>query len=151
MPIDAARGATSLPSATSAPSNAVPSSPDRGFSKNRRLLRRADFQSVYSRGRKIVGRRLIVFYLRRSEAGPSRVGLTATRKTGRAVVRNRVKRLLREAAREAWERLPDGFDLVLHARAGLSTTSRRELRDEADALLQAFADRSNQPSPPTGR
>lgn len=95
--------------------NAAPDE-DQSFPKSRRLLRRADFQRVYSEGGKIPGPYFLLFYLRRQEAGPCRVGLTASRKVGKAVVRNRAKRLLREAVRRHWDATPDNCDCVLHVR-----------------------------------
>jgi ribonuclease P protein component len=67
-----------------------------GFPKAERLLKRKDFLSLAgSRARKIQTQHFIV--LRGEAKGPSaRIGITASRKTGNAVVRNRSKRLIRE-------------------------------------------------------
>ena len=69
------------------------------FGRSRRLLKRPDFVEVYQTGKKAYGRYAVVFCRRRTgEAEPEtwRLGITATRKTGKAVRRNRQKRLIRE-------------------------------------------------------
>ncbi|MEZ5396342.1 MAG: ribonuclease P protein component [Bryobacterales bacterium] len=107
-------------SATNAAAN-DPSSPspepNQSFPKSRRLLRRADFQRVYDGGTKIVGPFFLLFVRHREEEGPCRIGLTASRKVGKAVVRNRAKRLVREAVRRNWEATPHDCDCIIHFRA----------------------------------
>ena len=102
----------------------------RTFPKRRRLHNRREFQRVYNEGVRISGRLFSVFLLRDAENGPSRVGLTVSRKVGGAVVRNRVKRLLREAVRLNWECLPDGCWAVLHARPSVRTAAFSEVESE---------------------
>jgi len=65
------------------------------FPKAERLLKRSEFLQLSSRGRKIHTKHFIII---RGEAGTSinRIGITASRKTGNAVARNRCKRLIRE-------------------------------------------------------
>lgn len=107
-------------SATNAAANdpCSPSSePSQAFPKSRRLLRRADFQRVYDGGTKIVGPFFLLFVRRREEEGPCRIGLTASRKVGKAVIRNRAKRLVREAVRRHWDSTPDDCDCIVHFRA----------------------------------
>jgi ribonuclease P protein component len=123
----------SSPSAT----NAAPdddtshsSESSQSFPKSRRLLRRVDFQRVYSEGAKVPGPYFLLFYLRREEAGPCRIGLTASRKVGNAVVRNRAKRLLREAVRRNWDAAPEGYDCVLHVRTRMPEASYAEVEAE---------------------
>lgn len=70
---------------------------------------------------------------------PARVGLTATRKIGNSVVRNRCKRLLREGVRQHWRSLPTGMDVVLHARYGLATARAREVEREIARMLPKAA------------
>ena len=69
--------------------------------------------------------------------GPARVGFTVTKKIGGAVVRNRSRRRLKEAARlELAEHPISGVDLVLIGREG---TRRREFLDLRDDLRRALA------------
>jgi len=81
-----------------------------------RLRQRADFVLVQSDGVKVHGRHLLGIARRRTEpALAGRLGLTVTKKVGNAVVRNRIKRLLRERMRLiGW--VPRGWDLVLVAK-----------------------------------
>jgi ribonuclease P protein component len=88
-----------------------------GISKQMRLRRRAEFLAVQSGGTKVHGRHILAIAKRRveSEQGRGRLGLTVTKKVGNAVVRNRIKRLLREWMRlHGW--IPAGWDLVLVAK-----------------------------------
>ena len=67
-------------------------------------------------GRKIHTDSFLVFVSPRSEPGPTRVGVTASRKLGGAVRRNRVKRLVREAFRRHTLLFPGGLDVVFIAK-----------------------------------
>jgi ribonuclease P protein component len=85
-----------------------------------RLRQRADYVSVQSSGSKFHGRHLLAIARRRpdfvsgAERG-GRLGLTVTKKVGNAVVRNRIKRLVREWMRlHGW--VPSGWDMVLVAK-----------------------------------
>lgn len=70
----------------------------------------------------------------RAEPG-SRAGLAVSRKVGNAVVRNRVKRWLREAIRALADRMPPHRDLVLIALPAAAFAGLRPLTDELDSLL----------------
>jgi ribonuclease P protein component len=80
------------------------------------LRRRNEFQAVYRQGVKVSGRFVVVFGLLRDEGG-CRLGITATRRLGGAVVRNRARRRIRELIRRHAAPL-DGLaiDVVVNAR-----------------------------------
>ncbi len=90
--------------------------------RRHRLSRSRDFDAVYRRGTSASTRYLVLHWFPREEDGdsPSRLGLAVPRSVGSAVVRNRVKRLLREAWRALLDEIPAGHDYVLVARPGLA-------------------------------
>jgi ribonuclease P protein component len=81
-----------------------------------RLRQRADYVAVQSNGKKLHGRHVLAIARQRSNPQlAGRLGLTVTKKVGNAVVRNRIKRLLREWMRlNGW--VPAGWDMVLVAK-----------------------------------
>lgn len=87
-----------------------------GLRKEMRLRQRSDYLAVQTGGRKLHGRHVLALARRRPDANPcGRLGLTVTKKVGNAVVRNRIKRLLREWLRlHGW--VPTGWDMVLVAK-----------------------------------
>lgn len=110
-----------------------------------RLRRRAEYLTAYEQGRKAHGRLVVIFARRREEGGAWRLGLTATRKLGGAVVRNRLRRRAREIFRRWGARLPAGWDFVLNFKHGAAASSHDELlRDLLASLRRLGAD----PEPP---
>ncbi|MFL5312255.1 MAG: ribonuclease P protein component [Myxococcales bacterium] len=112
---------------------------DRGtlsFPKSARLLRRGEFVAVKQGGRGFADGPLAASWAARAVGSTppgiggmrARVGIAVSSKVGDAVVRNRVKRRLREAIRHELHQLPE-VDLVLVARASATRASVGELRD----------------------
>lgn len=102
-----------------------------------RLKRRAEFLHVASKGRKAPVHGLVLQTLARGDDAPARVGFTVTKKVGNAVIRNRTKRRLREAARLLLRDEPvQGVDLVL---IGRDATRGRPFRLLIDDLRRALA------------
>ena len=101
-----------------------------------RLTRRAEFLRVAKSGRKAAVHGLVLQALPRDDAAPARLGFTVTKKVGNAVVRNRTRRRLREAARLLLrEQLVQGMDLVL---IGRDTTRSRPFPDLMHDLQRAL-------------
>lgn len=84
-------------------------------------------------GRRATTRHLVGLYQRNDLTGP-RVGFAVGKKVGGAVVRNRVKRWLREAVRHEQHGLPP-VDLVLIARPAAAASNASELRSEVASLV----------------
>ena len=105
----------------------------RGLNDNR------DFLRLYKKGRCQAGP-LLVVYARRGGRRDRRVGITATKKAGGAVQRNRAKRLIRAAWREVEAGVPGGWDFVFVARARTSQAKMQQVRDAmAGQLRRAMA------------
>lgn len=79
------------------------------------LKQNHEFRRLYAKGKSAVAPGLAV-YCRKNRYGINRVGFTTGTKLGKAVVRNRVRRKLREIYRTNESRLPAGYDLVVVAR-----------------------------------
>ena len=81
------------------------------FPARSRLRKRADFARVYARRCSVSDALLLIFVDANGLEHP-RIGLSVSRKVGGAVVRNRWKRLLREAFRLSQTELPPGLDII---------------------------------------
>ena len=93
--------------------------------RRHRLSRSRDFDAVYRHGTSASTRYLVLHWFPRDADGDDtpRLGLAVPRAVGSAVVRNRMKRLLREAWRGLLPTVPAGFDYVLSARKGIAETA----------------------------
>lgn len=81
-----------------------------------RLKSRLDFQAVYTKGRSVANRAAVLYVLPQKPSDVSRIGFAAGKKLGNAVVRNRVKRRIKEAVRLVWPSIKPGVALIIIAR-----------------------------------
>lgn len=84
-----------------------------------------DFLRLYRKGGSLVSPLLVTYAKRNGYKNRRRIGITATKKVGGAVQRNRAKRLIRAAWREAEPNVPYGWDFVFVAR-GKTTGARMQ-------------------------
>jgi ribonuclease P protein component len=102
-----------------------------------RLKKRAEFLRVASKGRKAPMPGLVLQALPRQDTLPVRLGFTVTKKVGNAVVRNRTRRRLKEAARLLLREHPvTGVDLVLIGRDGTRARPFPTLREDLVKALK---------------
>ena len=104
--------------------------------RERMLKRRSEFQRVYHKGKSYAGRYLILYVFKNYHGEKDHLGFAAGKKLGCAAVRNRVKRLLREAARLEQEKLPAGVTLLLVGRAATAKAKMPAVRDDLVKLLK---------------
>ena len=99
-----------------------------------RVKHRRDFLNINKAGR--LGRcpHFLVFTLAKTD-GPTRLGVTVTRKIGGAVVRNRIKRQLREFFRVEYKYLPMATDISVIAKKGAERLSFQDIQRELNALF----------------
>ncbi len=75
-----------------------------------RLKRKSDFDKLFSKGKKVYSRSLTMLYFPSEDF---KIGYSVSKKHGNAVKRNRIKRLLRASAREAFKDLKKNYRIVI--------------------------------------
>lgn len=112
---------------------------DESFPREHRILREEAFRELLARGYRHATQHLTVHVLA-NDLGHSRLGLTVSRKVGKAVVRNRVKRRLREAFRRSWRFLiaDRPGDLLVRAQPNAGSATYQQLHDEGSLALAAW-------------
>ena len=98
--------------------------------KERRVRKRVDFLRVQGDGRAVRTPHFVMLVAARVPHGPTRLGIVATKKTGNAVARNRIKRLCRECFRLTPAMLPEGIDLVVIAKPGAADLGLHDVQSE---------------------
>jgi len=115
-------------------------------SRGGRLSCSAEFERVYRHGRSCANRHLVLYVFENASARGPRLGLSVSRRVGGAVVRNQVKRLLREAFAEL-PRLRDPCDIVIVARPPAAELAEREGLAGIRAALGELAERAGLTAP----
>ncbi|MCX7993068.1 MAG: ribonuclease P protein component [Fimbriimonadales bacterium] len=103
-----------------------------------RLRKKREFEQAYQQGRRVSMGLFTMYVHARGDNAPTRVGFVVGRRFGTHVQRNRVKRRLRAAARELWNHLPAGYDVVCVARTAVANAPIEQIQQQmARALEQA--------------
>ena len=106
------------------------------FCKSMRLLRRPDFLRIQSTGEKLYSKQFLILYTP-GKTSCSRLGIVITKKVDkRAVVRNSIKRRLREAFRLNYAKIGDPFDFVIIARKNAGACSYTEIERQMIGALR---------------
>ncbi len=106
------------------------------FSRGERLRKRPDFLLVQQEGQRSSAPHFILFTRARPVGAGRRMGVTVSRKVGGAVLRNRVKRLVREAFRRCKASWPVDRDLVFIAKTHAVDLRQSTVTDELQQLLR---------------
>lgn len=100
------------------------------------MVRRGEFDAVYRAGRRRSSSHFTVF-LRANELPESRFGVSIKKALGGAVVRNRMRRRLREIVRRRRSEIPAGWDIVIHPKSAVDKAPFAELAEELLRLLES--------------
>ena len=102
-----------------------------GFNASDRLRHRGDFLRVQRTGSRFQTSHFVVYLMRTGETRPPRLGITVSRRIGGAVIRNRVKRRVRECFRvKLRPAIPAGSDLLVIARTGAARLGSHAILEE---------------------
>ena len=105
------------------------------YPRTARLVRKADFDAVYRNGERRSSSHFTVF-LKANDLPESRFGFSIKRALGGAVVRNRIRRRVREAIRLHREEISAGWDFVIHPKANVEKAGFAALESDLVRLLK---------------
>jgi ribonuclease P protein component len=107
------------------------------FPRGAQLLRKADFDAVYRAGKRRLSSHFTVFF-RANEGPQSRFGFSIKKALGGAVVRNRIRRRLREMVRCHRLEIASGWDIVIHPKSSVARAEFAALTSDLLQLLKSI-------------
>jgi ribonuclease P protein component len=108
----------------------------RDMKKKYRIKKNKEFQEVFQRGTSMANRQFVVYMLDRPEQPYFRIGLSVSKKLGKAVVRNRIKRYIRQCFLEMKEEIMPGKDYVVIARLPVAEMDYFEVKKSLIHVLR---------------
>lgn len=108
-----------------------------GVERKYRLKKQQDFNRVYNRGKSFSNRELVVYYNYNKEIPKQRLGISVSKKVGNAVVRNRIRRIIKEVVRQLQRdnRLKSNIDIIIIAR---QPTAKMQYQDFKRSIIDLF-------------
>ena len=108
------------------------------FNETERLRKDSDFRRVYKHGKSFANRYLVM-YIMRNNLEYNRVGISVSKKVGKAIVRNKVKRKIRESFRlDVDGKIKSGYDIVFIARVAINDVQYNEVNKSMKHLVNKF-------------
>jgi len=94
-----------------------------------------EYRTIYDKGRSKANRNLVVFY-KANGLNYSKIGFTATKKLGKAVTRNRVRRLMKESYRQINTDIKPGYDIIILARVSATEIDFKAMKSAVGHVLK---------------
>ena len=106
------------------------------YKKQYRLRRNSDYKAVYEKKNPVAAGAVVLYTLDRGDIGLPRVGFSMSRRLGNSVVRNRCKRVLREAVRSQLPYMQVGYDYVFVGRQSLTKADFAQVERDVLRVLR---------------
>ncbi len=100
----------------------------------RKLSKTSEFKKVFSEGRRIEGKNLIIFILE-NDYNFNRPGIIIKKETGKAVIRNKIKRWLKEAFQLVNKKLSPGYDIIMLAKNNIGESDHFKICHDLEDLF----------------
>ncbi|MFD0871816.1 ribonuclease P [Chlamydia abortus] len=104
--------------------------------KQNRLAKREDFSKVYRWGKSTANHQFVLYRKEKNASQPLRVGVSVSKKVGNAVVRNRIRRVVKEIIRLNIDRIEGNADLIFIARKPAADMSYHEMEKSLFHVLK---------------
>lgn len=104
--------------------------------KSRRVKSEFDFQKVFKRGKSFANRQFVIYGLPKEDQDQFRIGLSVSKKLGNAVLRNQIKRYIRQSFHELDSGLLQNMDYVIIARKPAATMNCEETKKSLEHVLK---------------
>lgn len=105
------------------------------MNKRNRIKKNEEFQEVFKSGNSVANRQFVIYMLERSDQSELRIGLSVSKKIGKAVIRNRIKRYIRQTFIEIKDDLKQNTDYVIIARM---PTAEMNFQDTKKSLVHVL-------------
>ena len=102
--------------------------------KKYRIRKNMEFKNIYKVGKNYWNRNLIL-YVKKNGLDETRVGYTITKKIGNAVIRNKIRRRMKEIYRLNFHNVKEGYDLVFIAKRSINDISYKELESSVIHIM----------------
>jgi len=99
------------------------------------ITRNSLFRRLYAKGKTVSSFDMVVYTLP-NRSGGNRLGITVSAKIGKAVIRNRIRRRIKEAYRTVESHIPSGINMVIVARSAAKNRKMPEIRENLVMLLK---------------
>ena len=99
------------------------------------LKKNKEFGLVYNRGKSFASKNLVIICLKR-KYGPVRVGFSVSKKVGGSVLRNKIRRRLKECMRCYYSEISGSFHIIFVARRPIAVAAYSQIKDEMGYLLK---------------
>lgn len=100
-----------------------------------RIKKNSEFQEVFKKGASFANRQLVIYYLHKGQQQHYRVGLSVSKKIGNAVVRNQVKRYIRQAFLDLDINIKSDYDIIIIARQPTKDMDFHQVKKSVNHLL----------------